>query len=203
MFLNYVKSFNVLSENDLRDFMSLVERRSYNKNECLVKEGEKCTEIAFLETGIFRTYYLGDDGKEMTYCFRFPGDLVASYSSYISGKPSKESIQAICDAKMILFQKSRLEEMFNDNPNWIKFLKIIAEQEYLELEKRFFQLQRDSASARYNELITMQPQLYQRNPIAVFSIIPRHHPKTFEPDTERSFFLDKCPVQGYKDAVVL
>lgn len=165
MFLNYIKSFNVLSESDLRDLMSLVERRSYTKNQFLVKEGEKCTEIAFLESGIFRTYYLGDDGKETTYCFRFPGDLVASYSSYISGKVSKESIQAICDAEITVFQKSRLEEMFNDNPNWIKFLKIIAEQEYLELERRFFQLQRDSASMRYNELITVQPHYIQEIPL--------------------------------------
>ncbi|MNU79669.1 hypothetical protein D3C71_692840 [compost metagenome] len=42
------------------------------------------------------------------------------------------------------------------------FLKIIAEQQYLELEARVFQLQRDSAQERYQSLIDNQPEYIQQ-----------------------------------------
>lgn len=47
----------------------------------------------------------------------------------------------------------------------MKFLKMIAEQEYLELEKRFFQMQRDSAAKRYASLLYNQPNYIQEIPL--------------------------------------
>lgn len=79
--------------------MLLFEERTLDKNEYFVKEGEKCKEIAFIQSGIFRSFYISEEGKDMTYCFRFPNDLIASYSSFISGLPSRENMQAISEAE--------------------------------------------------------------------------------------------------------
>ncbi|WP_267405289.1 MULTISPECIES: Crp/Fnr family transcriptional regulator [unclassified Chryseobacterium] len=161
MIHQFFQSFNIFSENEIDDFLQLFERKKLNKNDFFVREGEKCKEIAFIELGIFRSYYISDDGKDMTYCFRFPNDLIASYSSFISEKPSIENMQAISDAEILIIKKNKIETLVNENPNWILFLKVIAEQEYLELEKRFFQLQRDSAAKRYEALLENQPNYIQ------------------------------------------
>jgi CRP-like cAMP-binding protein len=101
----------------------------------------------------------------MTYCFRFPNDLIASYSSFISGRASTETMQAISDADVLVIKREKIEELTAKNPNWIQFLKVIAEQEYLELEKRFFQLQRDNAAQRYTSLLDNQPNYIQDIPL--------------------------------------
>jgi CRP-like cAMP-binding protein len=72
-----------------------------------------------------------------------------------------ENMQAISDAELLIIKKDKIQKLTDENPNWIKFLKIIAEQEYLELEKRFFQLQRDTASQRYQSLLENQPNYIQ------------------------------------------
>ncbi|PIF46708.1 CRP-like cAMP-binding protein [Chryseobacterium sp. 52] len=165
MIENYLRSFNIFSENDIEDFLQLFETRKVQKNDFFVQEGEKCREIAFIVSGIFRSYYISDEGKDMTYCFRFPNQLMAGYSSFISDTPSMENMQAITDADLMVFKKDALDGLVKDDLNWTKFLKMIAEQEYLELEKRFFQLQRDSAARRYEALLGNQPYYVQKIPL--------------------------------------
>jgi len=165
MVAQYFRSFNIFSEEEIHQCMTLFEMKKINKNEYFVKEGDKCKEIGLIQSGIFRSYYISGDGKDMTYCFRFPNDLIASYSSFISGRTSTETMQAIADAEVLVIKKEKIEELTANNPNWIHFLKVIAEQEYMELEKRFFQLQRDSAAQRYTSLLKNQPNYIQDIPL--------------------------------------
>ncbi|KMQ69045.1 cAMP-binding protein [Chryseobacterium sp. FH2] len=165
MIQEFFQSFNIFTENEIEDFLKLFEKKRLNKHDFFVQEGEKCKEIAFIESGVFRSYYISDEGKDITYCFRFPNDLIASYSSFISEKPSLENMQAISQTDILVIKKEKIEELVNKNPTWIKFLKIIAEQEYIELEKRFFQLQRDSAAQRYASLLENHPNYIQDIPL--------------------------------------
>ncbi|MEY8759488.1 Crp/Fnr family transcriptional regulator [Chryseobacterium tongliaoense] len=165
MIKNYFRSFKIFTEKEIEDFLPFFEIRKLRKNDYFVQEGEWCKEIAFIESGIFRSYYISNEGKDITYCFRFPNELIASYSSFISGKASVENMQAISEASLLVLKKNKIEELVNKNANWILFLKLIAEQEYLELEKRFFQLQRDSATERYDFLLKNQPGYVREIPL--------------------------------------
>ncbi|MGU3375853.1 Crp/Fnr family transcriptional regulator [Chryseobacterium sp. M5A1_1a] len=162
---DFFQSFNLFSESEIEEFLMLFELRKVSKNDYFIHEGERCREVAFIKSGIFRSFYLSDDGKDMTYCFRFPNTLMAAYSSFISGSLSKENMQAINDAELLVLKKESMDAIVQDKLNWTKFLKIIAEQEYLELENRFFQLQRDSASQRYATLLENYPDYIQKIPL--------------------------------------
>nr|WP_315034228.1 Crp/Fnr family transcriptional regulator [uncultured Chryseobacterium sp.] len=165
MIQNYFQSFNIFSEKEIEEVLELFETRKVYKNDYFVQEGDKCKEIAFIKSGIFRSFYLSDQGKDMTYCFRFPNDLMASYSSFISGSPSKENMQAISEADLLILKKDKIENLVKSHPNWTLFLKEIAEQEYIELESRFFQLQRNNAAERYQTLLKNHPDYIQNIPL--------------------------------------
>lgn len=162
---DFFRSFELFSENEIEEFLQLFEIRKVSKNEYFIQEGEKCREVAFIQSGIFRSFYLSDDGKDMTYCFRFPNMMMAAYSSFISGSLSKESMQAITDAELLVLKKEKMDTLIQDDLNWTRFLKAIAEEEYLDLEKRFFQLQRDSATQRYTTLLKNYPDYIQKIPL--------------------------------------
>lgn len=154
---DYFRSFNLFSEDEIEAFLQLFELRKINKNDYFIQEGERCKEVAFIKSGIFRSFYISDKGKDMTYCFRFPNQMIAAYSSFISGSPSKENMQAINDAELMVLRKEAVDQLTQSSLNWTRFLKMIAEQEYLELETRFFQFQRDSAAQRYSALLKNYP----------------------------------------------
>ncbi len=165
MIKEYFKQFNIFSEQYLEELSLLFTPKTLHKADYFIKEGEHCKEIAFITSGIFRSFYLTEDGKESTFCFRFTNDFLTPYSAFISGNPSMETMQAITDANLLIIKKEHIDQIILYDSNWLKVLKFTAEYEYIELEKRFFQLQRDTASTRYKKLLENHPEYIKQIPL--------------------------------------
>lgn len=165
MIKDYFRSFNLFSEGEIDELTQCFVPHHIGKHDCFVKQGDPCRAVAFIQTGVFRSFNRSDDGTENTFCFRFPNNLLAPYSAFITGDPSMETMQAITDAEVLVIQKKDMERLMTGHPNWTLFLKHNAEHEYLELEKRFFQLQKDSAKQRYLSLMENHPEFIQQIPL--------------------------------------
>lgn len=162
---DYLESFNVLSAQEISDFEALATERVVKKGDFFITEGKACKEVAFLKTGILRSFYLQESGEEVTYCITFPNTLMTAYASYITGLPALENIQAIAAAELLIISKQELDKLAQPSFNWMKFSKIIAGQQYVELEKRFFMIQKEKAKKRYMNLLINQPDYVQQIPL--------------------------------------
>jgi CRP-like cAMP-binding protein len=162
---HFLQSFNILTDIEIDDFLQLSTYKIFKKAEYFIKEGETCKQVAFVLTGSLRSYYTSDKDEEVTYCITFPNSLMTAYSSFLTAKPTQENIQAITETELLIIQKSKFEVLVQQNPNWIYFLKTIAEQQYIELEKRIFQLQKSDAAKRYADLMKNQPEYIQKIPL--------------------------------------
>lgn len=163
---NYLKSYSFLSENDIQQFISLASGvKQIHKGEFYIREGELSKNAAFVVSGILRSFYTSDDGDEFTYCITFPGNFSSAYSSFISGSPTEENIQAITKVELLVFEKEKITQLAAASHQWIRFLKMFAEYQYIELEKRIFHLHKYNASQRYAELLKHQPELLQHIPL--------------------------------------
>ncbi|MGE8292054.1 MAG: Crp/Fnr family transcriptional regulator, partial [Sphingobacterium sp.] len=81
------------------------------------------------------------------------------------GGPSVETMQALSPAELWVIKKSAIDKLAAESLVWTKYLKMIAEQQYLELEKRIFQLQKETALQRYTVLLRDQPEFVQQIPL--------------------------------------
>lgn len=178
MIRDFLSSFQLFSATEIDEVIAMMKPKTMPKGAYFIQEGKICKEVAFLTSGILRTFSRAESGVETTYCITFPGALMTAYSSFITGEPSIENIQALVPIELLLIQKSDLEHLSNTNLNWSKFLKIIAEQQYLELEKRIFQFQQEKAKTRYLGLLQHQPVYVLQIPLqylaSYLGISPRH-----------------------------
>lgn len=165
MLKSFLNSFQVLTDSEIDSLLQIAIPRILEKSEFLIREGETCKEVAFLISGIFRSYYLSENGDEITYCFSFPGTMMTAYSSFITGIPSVENIQTITATHVLSIPKHKIEALEEKNQNWTKFLKKVAEQNYIYLEDRFFQLQKNNATQRYQALIDNHPEYLRQIPL--------------------------------------
>ena len=164
--MEYLRSFSFLSENDIENFIGLSsDIVQLQKGEYYIREGEISKNAAFLVSGILRSFYTSDVGDEFTYCITFPNNLASAYSSFINGKSTEENIQAITPVTMLVFEKEKIMQLTANNNQWTYFLKWYAGQQYIELEKRIFQLHKFNASQRYTFLLKNQPELLQYIPL--------------------------------------
>ncbi|MGL5889435.1 MAG: Crp/Fnr family transcriptional regulator [Bacteroidia bacterium] len=162
---SFLLSFNLLEENDVDELLISATFRKLDKADYFIREGEICREVAFVVSGIFRSFYSAANNDEITYCILFPNVLITAYSSYITGNPSAESIQAISPAELIVLPREKIAALSAENIGWIRFEKMIAEQQYIELERRVFQFQKEKAAERYRDLINNHPDYIKHIPL--------------------------------------
>lgn len=175
---NFLRSYQLFSEAEIESLAPYLRFRSLEKGDYLIKAGKICTEIAFVQSGLLRSYFTKDDGEEITYCFTFENTLMTAYSSLITGLPSPENIQALIPTELWVLQKRDLAALAHQSINWILLQKYLAEQQYVELEKRIFSYQKEKASERYQDLLLAQPHYLQHIPLqylASYLGITRRH----------------------------
>jgi CRP-like cAMP-binding protein len=164
-FKHYLASFNILTGIEIDNLIKIASHKVLKKSDYFIIEGEICKQVAFVLSGSLRSFYISDKDEEITYCITFPNSLMTAYSSYLTSQPTQENIQAITETQLLIIQKSKFEALVQQNPSWINFIKIIAEQQYIELEKRIFQLQKSDAKKRYADLMKNQPEYIQHIPL--------------------------------------
>jgi len=163
--LEYLKQYNLFTDSEINEFISLATISTIKKGDFFIKQDEICTTLSFVNFGIFRSYYYCNNDEEITYCFTFPNSLLVAYSSFITQNKSEENLQALTDSEIISISKKELENLAESNNKWLNFLKIIAEKEYVELEKWIFNHQKSNAQKRYVDLINNYPQFVQQIPL--------------------------------------
>lgn len=178
MIKEFLKSFQVLTLPEIEGFETLLIKRQLKKGDFFVSEGKFSKEVAFINNGALRSFFTPESGEEITYCITFPNTFMAAYSAFITGLPTQENIQAVVDSELLVIQKTDVDKLLETSPNWIRFFKIIAEQQYLELEKRLFLFQKEKAKKRYADLLENQPDYVQQIPLqylaSYLGITPRH-----------------------------
>jgi CRP-like cAMP-binding protein len=175
---SYLQSFNILSPTEIDAFVASAVPRTLKKGEFFITENNICKEVAFIKSGILRSYYTSACAEEYTYCLTFPNQFMTAYSSLITSNATAENIQAMSDVDLLIIKKEVIDGLAASGINGLKLLKTIAEQQYLHLEKRVFMYQKDAAKARYLELFKSHPDYIKQVPVkylaSFLAITPRH-----------------------------
>jgi CRP-like cAMP-binding protein len=161
----FLNSYQFLNDAEIDEVTQYAAIKYLKKGEYFIRQGEVCKEVAFVKKGIFRNFITSRMGVESTYCLTLPNNSLSSYTSYITGEPAHESIQAIAKAEIFIISKEVLDKAINENPNWMKFMKIVTETEYMKLEKRIFSLLNEKANQRYLNLLEQNPAYVQQIPL--------------------------------------
>jgi CRP-like cAMP-binding protein len=166
---DYLEKFDILTKDEIDLFEKKVARKKLKKGDFFIKEGRTCIEVGFVTSGLFRSFYHSSSGEEVTYCFTFSNSFVSAYSSFLSQNKTVENIQALTDIEILTISRNEILKLEQSSTNWLKFFKLIAEQEYIKMEKRIFLLQKETAEKRYRDLLTNQPEFLQLIPLNFLS----------------------------------
>ena len=131
------------------------------KGDFLVREGQVWSKIAFIQSGLFRIYYL-KEGIEINTCFCKENSITSSFNSFIHQIPSTESIQALEDAVIVTLSSANLINLNKESTIWQKIRLLLTEKECLRLSDRANSLGFDSALEKYKNLLKYQPEIIQR-----------------------------------------
>lgn len=151
--------------------------QSFDKNDLFVMEGKTSKYIGLVDTGMFQ-YYVIKDGGEVTSYVSVAGTWVASVMSFVSEKPSLESIRAITAGSIFAISKINLKQLVKTIPAFKDFYIALLEQSICGIDESRHDLIVLTAEQRYEKLLTKQPHLLQQIPLqhlsSMLGITSRH-----------------------------
>jgi CRP-like cAMP-binding protein len=156
-----LSKFDFLSEKNLSQFLDLTQEKKLKKGSFLVKAGETCMCLAFLESGTIRSYYLKEE-KDITISFSLAGDFITSMSSFIQQKPSYEYIEVLENCTIRSISHTNLMELLAQEKELSEVYRQILESYYVQLEEQLIFSKFKSAKERYLDLMEKQPQIIQK-----------------------------------------
>jgi CRP-like cAMP-binding protein len=166
-----------LSSTDLEALDACLSVRQVPKGEFIVKAGQVCQYVSFLNKGLARLYYTFE-GKDISIGFVIPGQYTSEYESFLTRKPAAQSIDALTDVEVIDLGYNDMQRLYKDFPVFQEFGRKIAEMLFIYLNQRNTALLALTPEDRYRHMIADQPTLLQQVPqymLASFmGVTPEH-----------------------------
>jgi CRP-like cAMP-binding protein len=159
--LNTLNQYVILSSKHQEELSKLIKPQELPKDSILLKCGEVSNNLHFLLQGSVRAIYY-NDSKEITSWFGFEGDFINSFYSFVSRKPSPESIIVISDCKLLSISYQTLQSLYEKDLVWNKLGRLIIEQYYAEYRERILSLQSMSAAERYDQILQERPDILEK-----------------------------------------
>ena len=172
------QSIRSFSSEELNLLDHLITFRTLRKGDFLLTENQVCNEIVFIKKGILRSFFVNHKGDEITNCFAFENEFMASFASFITKEKAEENIQALTDTELQVLDRKALETLYESGSNWQETGRKLTETEFVNLNKRMISFQKLSAAQRYEELYKNHQKYLQLIPLqflaSYLGITPRH-----------------------------
>lgn len=148
----FILQYVNLPETVLEEVTSKFRSKTIKKNNYLLRQGDTCRDLAFVQKGCLRLYYLKDD-VEVSVWFAFPHSSAIEIYSFISENPSNYFLQAIENSEVLYLSKKELGKLYKTVPGMQEMMRNFWEDVILNLISRFTALQADPAEKRYLDLL--------------------------------------------------
>lgn len=161
--LKKLAQFITLDKNEEGLFLSKLIVKNYRKKELILKEGNVCKYAYFINSGCLR-YYYNINGEENTAQFFFENGWYTDYDSFLTGKPSKQNIEALEKSELLLISIEDLQELYKEIPKFERMGRMMAESSFLGIRQRNEMLGNHTAEERYIALMNERPKVFERIP---------------------------------------
>ncbi len=167
-FINFLKQFGELPDVVVEAIYTKMQRMELPKKHILLKKGKICNFLYFIEKGLARNFF-EEDNKELTNDIILEGEILVSFSSFISRKPSLETIELLEDCVLSAIHYDDLQNLYQQFPIMERTGRMIAEHHYNSLAMKSYRLKFSNSSERYQYLFDNKIEIVKRVPIGIIA----------------------------------
>lgn len=157
----------------------LFSKITLKRNDFLLKEGQYTDRMSFIASGYMRVYALNRNGdKEITQWISNEEMFITDLSSFIFGTPSRWNIQALSDCELYTIPKDRYDQIGTLVDDWPNLEKLFITKCFVTLENRVFNQLSMTAEEKVNDLMEMNPDIFNQVPLQYIASMLGISPET-------------------------
>lgn len=134
---NAMEAMHPLSDEIRAALVGRCHKFTFRKNVPLLRTGEACDWIAFIEKGLVKCCYDISGGQERIICFLRAGELTCATSSFHALAPSRLSIVALDETVIRKISRVEAEAVAEKFPVFHTHLRKITELQSSQLEQHY------------------------------------------------------------------
>lgn len=163
--INYIKQRVEISQEEIEESLKFCEFKQYSKGDYILRAGEHCNFIGFLNRGFIVTTFVDDTGNEKASEFKHEGCFFTYTEGLVGNNLSHKNFIAIEDCEALILEKELLQLIFKTNPKFeTLFSQVLAEELRLVLLNEQ-NSKTQSVEERYLALENTIPAALQRIPV--------------------------------------
>ena len=141
------------------------EKEYIQKSKVLIKEGSVCNTLYFVEQGMGRSYYLKEDGKEVTQWFFGVGKFMTSADSFFNQSPSYYYLETLEDSILHSISYEKMNLLLAKYHKMEKFVRLLSIEMLTRVAQKLNAIQFQTARERYDYMISEFPNISHRIPL--------------------------------------
>ncbi|SMC46684.1 Crp/Fnr family transcriptional regulator [Chryseobacterium sp. YR221] len=159
--LSYLRSLTPFSDESWSLLQPALSEKNFKKNEIMLREGEVCHSLFFIDKGFSKTYY-EINGVTKNTGFFFENEIATNISSFGSGQPSEFNMAACEEVHTVIFNKEKLFTIAKESHE-IESLGRHCIRQFATKQEEFSNLFKlYSAQERLEYLENRYPEMLQR-----------------------------------------
>ena len=141
----------------------VIRRDVVRKKQKLLRQGQICTRLYFIEQGLLRLYVKHGDKDRSTW-FMLEGDITTAVTSFFGRIPSPETIEALENTVVWSVSWQELQDLYERWPGFRKVGQYYTEKYYCQDDRLKMQLLTKSPGGFYDYLRENFPGIVERVP---------------------------------------
>ena len=171
------RKYSTMTHDELDILESVLVPMKFAKGEIILKEGDVCEHVYYVERGLTRQFYF-KNGKELTEHIGVEHSIVMCIESLFMEKPTHLQLEALEPTLIYAMPKRKLEEVALHNVNIQILFRKILEESLIISQVHADMLRFETAQDRYLKLCKLSPQVVLRAPLVYVASYLQMTPET-------------------------
>jgi CRP-like cAMP-binding protein len=162
--INHIRKFIELNENSVEILQKYFKSKSYKKKDFLLKDGQICNDIHFVDKGCLRMYFINNKLNEQITQFAMENWWISDFFSFADNSISPYYIQTVEKSQILSIDSNNLESLFKELPEMERYFRIILQRNVAASQLRIKQMYELSKEEFYLQFCSSFPDFIQRVP---------------------------------------
>ena len=166
-----------LSRESVHALAEIVVCKKYRKGEIVLKAGEVCKAMLFIEKGLLRQFYYKYD-KDLTEHIGYENGMIICIESYFKQEPTRLMVETLEPSVVWELPKAQIEELASKYDDIEQLYRKFIEHSLIESQIKADALRFEPAHERYNKLLRLHPEILKRAPLVYIASLLQMTPET-------------------------
>ncbi|WP_172284055.1 Crp/Fnr family transcriptional regulator [Chryseobacterium sp. LAM-KRS1] len=165
-FHQFLNSMGEISTQDFDLICQYMEIKEMGVGTILLQEGKIAKDLFFVLDGILKIVSTNEKGNEVIHFFIKENKFCTILYSFTDEVISREEIIAATSARVLVFSRKNLNELFEKLPHFKNLIENITQKTLMEKIKARNHLMGEEATIRYHKFISDHPDLLLKVPLS-------------------------------------